>query len=252
VQSEAGLLSITGTSDEPCRTGISVADIAAGMYTYSGVLAALLARIRTGAGAVIEVSLFDALAEWMSAPAYYAAYGAAPPARTGANHASIAPYGPFRSEDGFTIVLAVQNAREWERFCRLVLEQPSLADDPMFHTNPLRVEHRDALTQAIAEVFGRMTGATLGDRLDAARIAYSRLNTMADFLAHPQLSLRNGWADIASPAGPIRALRPPTRIAGCEAVMGAIPELGQHTDTILEELGFERAGIAAWRREGMV
>jgi len=252
VQSEAGLLSITGTDDEPCRTGISVADIAAGMYAYSGILAALLARARTGTGTSMDVSLFDALAEWMSAPAYYTAYGGAPPPRTGAHHASIAPYGPFPAGDGTTVLLAVQNAREWDRFCHLVLEQPSLAGDPRFRTNPLRVRHRAALSPIIAGVFGGLSAAALRARLDAAQIAYARLNSIADFLRHPQLLSRDGWSDIPSPAGPIRALRPPVRMADCEPVMGAIPELGQHTDTILEELGFERATIAAWRQEGIV
>jgi itaconate CoA-transferase len=252
VQSEVGLVSITGPEASAAKVGISVADIAAGMYAYSGVLAALLARVRTTEGATVDVSLFDALAEWMSAPMYYTKYGGAAPARTGANHASIAPYGPFRAGDGGEIVLGVQNAREWERFCGTVLERPELAADQRFATNSARVRHRGELHAAIDAVFSRSTAAQLIERLASAQIAYARLNSVADFLQHPQLASRDVWRDIASPSGPLQAMVPPARIDRVEPVMGGVPALGGHTDAILAELGFDEDAVARLRAEGVI
>jgi itaconate CoA-transferase len=252
VQSEVGLTSITGTEDAPSKVGISVADIAAGMYAYSGILTALIARGVSGEGAAIQVSLFDALAEWMGAPAYYTAYGGTPPERTGANHASIAPYGPFAASDGREVYLGVQNAREWSRFCTDVLRRPALIDDERFVSNAQRVRHRAALHEAIESVFRALTAAEILDRLEAAQIANARMNTVAEFLVHPQLAERGAWRQIDSPAGPLRALIPPARISGVEPVMGAVPALGEHRDAILDELGFDRDTIARWQREGII
>ena len=252
VQSEVGLVSITGSPDSPARAGISVADIAAGMYAYSGILTALLARTTTGRGTSLEVSLFDALAEWMGQPAYYAAYGDAAPSRSGANHASIAPYGPFRAGDGGSIVLGIQNAREWTRFCADVLSQPELAADERFATNVLRVKNRATLHTAIESVFSTMTTGAVADRLEAAGIAWARMNSIAEFLNHPQLTDRDSWRDIGSAVGPLRAAIPPVRMNGVEPVMGDVPSLGQHTDAILEELGVSRDTVAAWRSQGAI
>jgi itaconate CoA-transferase len=252
VQSEVGLTSITGTSEAPSKVGISVADIAAGMYAYSGILTALIARGQTGEGSAIEVSLFDALAEWMGAPAYYTGYGGTPPARTGANHASIAPYGPFADSDGRDVFLGIQNAPEWSRFCADVLERPELTDDERFCTNERRVRHRDALHDAINVVFRTLTADQIIERLEAAQIANARMNTVAEFLAHPQLTTRESWREIDSPAGALRAAIPPARISGIEPVMGAVPGLGEHRDAILTELGFDLDTIARWRAEGVV
>jgi itaconate CoA-transferase len=252
VQAEAGLVSITGTSEAPSRVGISVADIAAGMYAYSGILTALLARASTGEGAALEVSLFDALGEWMSAPGYYTAYGGSEPPRSGAAHATIAPYELFAASDGLEIYLAIQNAREWTRFCAQVLERPALADDARFASNAARVQHRDALHAVIAEVFAQLPGAAALQRLEAAGIAYARRNSVGEFLAHPQLVARGRWCTVGSPAGAVRALKPPVMMNDTEPVMGDIPSLGQHSQEILEELGFDSDTIAAWRTEKVI
>jgi itaconate CoA-transferase len=252
VQGEVGLLSITGSEQAPARTGISVADIAAGMYAYSGILTALLARQTTGLGTSLEVSLFDALGEWMGQPAYYAGDGHPPPPRSGANHASIAPYGPVRTGDGGALVLGIQNAREWSRFCIDVLGQPDLADDERFNANVRRVEHRAALQSAIEAAFAAMSTSAVVEKLESAGIAWARMNSIEQFLHHPQLSSRDCWREIGSPAGPLRATIPPVRMAGVEPSMGDVPSLGQHTDSILTELGVDGAAIAAWRAEGAI
>ena len=252
IQAEAGLLSITGTPQAPSRVGISVADIAAGMYAYSGILTALIARATTGTGAALEISLFDALAEWMGAPAYYTSYGGSEPARSGAAHATIAPYELFVTADEVEIYLAIQNAREWSRFCERVIARPGAADDPRFATNSARVRHRADLHALIAGVFAELPAAEILDRLERADIACARRNSMQEFIDHPQLLDRHCWRTIESPAGPLRALRPPVWMAGVDPVMGPVPSLGQHSQSILEELGFDGGTIAAWRKEQMI
>jgi itaconate CoA-transferase len=251
VQSEAGLLSITGTEDSPSKVGISIADIAAGMYAFSGILAALLRRERTGAGAALEISLFDALAEWMGYPAYFTGYGGVAPARSGARHAAIAPYGPYTAGDGKVVYLGIQNEREWARFCADVLEQPALGEDVRFGSNARRVEQRDVLDIIITSAFARFTASHLVQRLDAAGIASARMNTVREFLDHPQLAARNRWREVASPVGPLRALMPPITFEGSDVPMGAVPGIGEHTSAILAELGYDEPTIAHWRRAGI-
>src|SRR5437867_6946096 len=239
IQSEAGLLSITGTEDQPSKAGISVADIAGGVYAYSAILTALLMRQRTGQGTAINVSLFEALAEWMGYPAYFTRYGGNAPARTGASHAAIAPYGPFQSRDRKPVFLSIQNEREWERFCGIVLEQAELATDPRFNSAPSRVAYREELHAAVLAVFRSLDAASIIERLEKAQIANARMNTMQEFLNHPQLAARNRWHDIDSPVGKLSALIPPADIEGVEAMMGPIPEVGRDTDQILTEIGFD-------------
>ena len=251
VQSEVGILSVTGTESTPCKVGVSIADISAGMYAYSGILTALLARKDTGDGTVVDVSLFDSLGEWMGYPVYYTAYGGSQPERTGASHATIAPYGPFRTRDG-AIVVAVHNDQEWIRFSADVLGQPNLGTDPRFLTTPLRFEHRQAMTAQIETVFGELTSAEALERLERAGIANARVNTVEDYLRHPQLEAGNSWRDVQSPVGPIKALRPPARLKGVEPAMGPIPEIGQHSEAVLEELGFEPPLIAQWKQTGLI
>jgi itaconate CoA-transferase len=205
VQCEAGLVSITGTPDAPSKVGIAVADIAAGMYAYSGILAALLRRERTGEGAAIEVPLFEALAEWMGFPAYYAMYGGTEPPRIGASHAAIAPYGPFECADGEVVFFGIQNEREWERFCEAVLEQPALAGDERFTSNSERVENVDALHAAIEDILKQLSSEEALEPLDGAKIANARMRTVQDFLEHPQLEARDRWREVESPVGPLRA-----------------------------------------------
>ena len=243
IQCEAGLVSTTGTPENPAKAGISVADIAAGMYAYSGILTALYRRERTGVGAAFEVSLFEALGEWMGYPLYYAAYGGGAPPRTGARHATIAPYGPFATLDGREVFLGVQNEREWERFCRIVLEAPDVAGDPRFAANADRVAHQQALEATIGAVLGGLTSAQASERLERAEIATSRLNTPQDVWDHPQLAARDRWRQVDSPEGPLRALLPPVTLPGDEPRMGKIPALGEHTAAILHELGYDQAHI---------
>ncbi len=252
VQSEAGLLSVTGTPEAPAKAGISVADIAAGTAACSAVLMALYARERTGEGASLEVSMLDALGEWMSHPFYYTVYGGTPLPRSGAHHAAIAPYGPYQGRDGRAVFLGAQNDREWTALCARVLERPALAADPRFDTNTRRVEHRAALDAILAEAFGPWTADEIDARLDAAGIAHARLNTVEAFAAHPQLAARGRWREIGSPAGPLRALVPPATFAGVEPVMGPVPALGADTDAVLGEIGYDRATIAKWRDEGVI
>jgi itaconate CoA-transferase len=251
VQSEAGMLAITGTEDQPAKVGISVADISAGMYAFSGVLAALLRRQKTGEGSALEVSLFESLGEWMSYPVYYASGGAAPP-RSGARHAVIAPYGPYAAGDGKIVYLGLQNEREWGRFCAEALGRPEVAIDPRFSSNPQRVKHRDELDALITNAFSGLTADEVIDRLETAQIANARMNTVEEFIDHPQLTARNRWTEVASPAGPVRALVPPFNFDNMEMPMGAIPAVGEHTDTILGELGFDSDTIARMHQSGIV
>jgi itaconate CoA-transferase len=251
VQSEAGMLAITGTEDQPAKVGISVADISAGMYAFSGVLAALLRRQKTGEGSALEVSLFESLGEWMSYPVYYASGGAAPP-RSGARHAVIAPYGPYAAGDGKIVYLGLQNEREWGRFCAEALGRPEVAIDPRFSSNPQRVKHRDELDALITNAFSGLTADEVIARLETAQIANARMNTVEEFIDHPQLTARNRWTEVASPAGPVRALVPPFNFDNMEMPMGAIPAVGEHTDTILGELGFDSDAIARMHQSGIV
>jgi itaconate CoA-transferase len=252
VQAEAGLLSITGTPDEQVKVGISVADIAAGMYAYSGILTALLLRHRTGTGTLVEISMLEALSEWMGYPLYYGVYGGTPPQRSGARHAVIAPYGPFAGGDGEVVYLGIQNEREWQAFCTGVLAQPGLATDPRFVSNADRLAHRDALDVEIEAVFSRMTTTEILERLESARIANARLRTVQQLADHPQLAARERWRDIETPAGVIRATLPPASIDGVVPAMDPVPALGDHTDAILDELGFDAATVAAWHDDGTV
>jgi itaconate CoA-transferase len=250
IQCETGLISVTGSPDAPAKAGISVADIAGGMYAFSSVLAALYARERTGVGAALQVSLFEALTEWMSQPMYYAMYTGTPPARTGTSHATIAPYGAFGTGAGGTIYLAVQNDREWHRLCEQVLGRPDLAGDSRFATNPARVAARAELQREIEAALSGYPPEEVLARLDAAQIANARLNTVGDLLAHPQLE--QCWAEVDSPAGPVRVLPSPVSTGGAAPALGPIPAAGQHTGAILAELGFTDAEIAALRDAGTV
>ncbi len=252
IQSEAGLLSVTGTPQEPSKTGISAADIAAGMYAYSGILSALLLRARTGEGSHIDLSMLESLAEWMGFPLYYAHEGAAPPPRTGASHASIYPYGPFPAGDGGTVMLGLQNEREWAVFCREVLRDAALADDPRFARNALRSEHRAELRALIVEAFGRLSTQEVIDRLEQAQIANARMNDMAGLWAHPQLAARGRWQEVATPAGPVPALLPPGRNDRYQPRMDPVPAVGEHTEAILRGLGRTDADIAALRAAGAI
>ena len=252
IQSEAGLLSITGTEEQPCKSGISIADIAGGMYAYSAILTALLMRQRTGQGTTIEVSLLEALGEWMGYPVYYTKYGGKAPSRTGAAHATIAPYGPFQSGDQKPVFLSIQNEREWERFCRVVLERGELVRDSRFDSGPRRVANRRDLHLAIEEVFSRLTASEIIARLEEAQIANARMNSVQEFLEHPQLASRKRWREIDSPVGRLSALVPPADLADVEPIMGPIPSLGEHTNVILSEIGFDAATLAGWRQRGVI
>ncbi len=251
VQSETGVLSITGSEEEPAKVGISVADISAGMYAFSSVLAALLRREKTGEGSALEISLFDSLAEWMSYPVYYA-YGGTPPPRSGARHATIDPYGPYTAGDGKVVYLGVQNEREWARFCAEVLQRPELATDPRFSSNPTRVQHRRELDAAITEAFRGLTVEQVIERLERAQIANARMNTVRELIDHPQLAARDRWRHVASPAGDVRMLKPPFNFEGLDVPMGAIPAVGEHTDAILGELGVDDGTIREWRAREII
>src|SRR5829696_3647316 len=252
VQCEAGLVSITGTPETPSKLGISIADLACGMYAYSGILAALLRRGRTGEGAAIEVSLFEALAEWMGFPTYFTLYGGKEPQRTGASHAAIAPYGPFECGDGEVIFLGIQNEREWERFCEVVLEQPALAKDRRFDSNSERVANRDTLHQGIESILGGLSAEEAISRLEGAQVANARMRTVRNFLDHPQLEARDRWREVGSPVGPLRALLPPATIDGAEPVMAPIPSVGEHTGKILAELGYDDDAMATLRQAAAI
>ena len=252
VQCETGLVSTTGTPETPSKVGISAADIAAGMYAYTGILTALYMRERTGEGAAFEVSLLEALGEWMGFPAYFTGYGGSQPPRTGASHAAIAPYGPFEAGDGRVVFLGLQNEREWLRFCEAVLERPELETDPRFDTNSRRVENGEELDEAIDGAFKDLSSEEVISRLDEARIANARMRTVQEFLDHPQLEARDRWREVDSPVGPIRALVPPVTMQGVESVMEPIPEVGEHTDAILEELDLDPDAVGSLRQAGAV
>ena len=248
IQSEAGMLSITGTPEEPSKAGNSMADIAAGMYAYTNILSALLLRGKTGQGSHIDVSMLEALGEWMGYPLYYAFEGAPPPPRTAASHASIYPYGPFAAGDGGTVMLGLQNEREWKAFCEGVLGDTALATDARFHTNALRNQNRAELKALIHAVFAQLTTPEVEARLDHVQIANARMNDMAGVWAHPQLQARKRWQAVGSPAGDIPALLPPGRNNRYDYRMDPVPAVGQHTDAILQALGWQAADIEALRQ----
>ena len=251
IQSESGFVSITGTPAEPSKAGLSIADIAAGMYAYSNILAALLQRKQDGQGRRIDISMLEAMAEWMGYPLYYAFEGATPPPRAGAAHATIYPYGPFPTGDGKTVMLGLQNEREWVQFCDKVLRQPALAQDERFTGNAQRATNREALREAIVQTFAALTAEQVSERLEQAQIANAELRDMAGLWKHEQLAARERWRDVATPAGPVPALLPPGSWGGAdgEPRMSAVPALGQHTEAILAELGLDAAAIAALRAE---
>ncbi|MFJ1759422.1 CaiB/BaiF CoA transferase family protein [Amycolatopsis sp. NPDC088138] len=249
IQSEAGLVSVTGTEAEPAKSGIPAADIGAGMYAFSGILSALYDRERTGVGTELEVSLFDSLVEWMGFPLYYAGYGGTPPPRTGTSHPAIAPYGTFTAGDGTELVLAVQNDREWAAFCEHAVARPAWVTDERFATGSARVAHRAELEEEIAAIFAALTGPQLEERLTAGRIAHARRRELPDVLTHPQLTARDRFAEVGTPAGPIRATLPPITVPGRAPRMDAVPGLGEHTDAVLTEFGFDAEAL---RRQGAV
>jgi itaconate CoA-transferase len=244
IQSESGFLSVTGTPDEPSKAGCSVADIAAGMYAYTNILAALIQRGKTGEGCHIDVSMLESMVEWMNFPMYYAYDGAPPPVRAGASHATIYPYGPFPAGDGKTVMLGLQNEREWVTFCEQVLQQPALATDARFSTNSLRSSARKELYAIISDAFSKLTAEQVTERLENAQIANARLNEMKDIWEHAQLRARERWTEVATPVGPIPALLPPGASSGWDARMDAIPALGEHTEAILSSLGYTSQAIA--------
>jgi crotonobetainyl-CoA:carnitine CoA-transferase CaiB-like acyl-CoA transferase len=252
IQSEAGFLSVTGTPEEPAKAGCSIADIAAGMYAYTSILAALLQQQKTGQGAHIDIAMLEALTEWMSYPLYYAFEGESPPQRSGAAHATIYPYGPFRAGDGKIVMLGLQNEREWVAFCREVLLQSDLATEPRFAVNARRHENRAALEAIILDAFRALTAAEVVARLDAAQIANARVNAMEEVWAHPQLAARERWLEVDTPVGRVPALKPPGVVDAFEYRVDRIPALGEHTEAILRELGYADTQIAQLRASGAV
>jgi itaconate CoA-transferase len=248
IQSEAGLLSITGTPEQPSKVGASIADICTGMYAYSGVLSALLQRGRSGKGSRVEVSMFEALCEWMIQPLLYSHFTGKPLSRTGADHASIVPYGRFTAADGKDVMMGIQNEREWAVFCDKVLGRAELARDPRFDSNSRRLHNREALLAIVREVFSALSASDLVARLDAAGIANARMNDMPEVWDHPQLRERGRWTEMGSPVGAIPVLRPPATHSDFSPVVGSVPAVGSHTDAILAELGYsldERARLRA-------
>lgn len=238
IQCEAGLMSITGTEETPSRAGISVADIAAGMYAYTGILTALLARNQTNKGSILEISMLEALSEWMGYPLTYADYGGAAPKRTGSSHAAIYPYGSFKIKDEKEVFFAIQNDREWKQFCDHVLERSSLATDLHYNSTSNRVKNNVALKELIENVFKSMTAEQVIEKLEFAKIANAKLNTLNDVIDHPQLKFRNRWAEIDSPVGRIKTLIPPVTSDDIDIVMNPVPAPGEHTESLLREFGF--------------
>jgi itaconate CoA-transferase len=250
VQCEAGLLSVTGSAESPAKAGIPAADIAAGMYAFSSILAALVRRGRGGEGTTIDVTMLEALGEWMGFPALFTAYGGSAPPRSGAHHATIVPYGPFKAGDGATVFLSVQNEREFAAFCDRVLLKSGLKSDSRFATGPARFRNREAMHEEINAVFRELKAAEIMARLEAADIANARLNDMGQFWRHPQLAARGRWAKVGSPSGELDMLKPPFNLSGFEPRMDPVPALGEHTRAILGELGYAEGEIEALRRSG--
>nr|WP_314562332.1 CaiB/BaiF CoA-transferase family protein [uncultured Pseudomonas sp.] len=252
IQSEAGFLSVTGgpEDDQLAKAGCSIADIAAGMYAYSGILSALLLRERTGEGSRVEVSMLESLVEWMGYPLYYAYAGMPAPARAGAAHSTIYPYGPFPAGDGGTVMLGLQNEREWQLFCEQVLVQPELVTDPRFSANFKRSANRGVLRDLIVEAFAQLKTEEVIARLERAQIANAQVNDMAAVWAHPQLRERDRWREVGSPAGPLPALLPPASNSAFEPRMDPVPALGEHTEAVLRELGYDPVALDALRQRG--
>ena len=252
IQSEAGFVSVTGTPDEPAKSGNSIADIAAGMYAYTNILAALMYKQQTGQGQRIDVSMLESLTEWMGFPLYYAFEGASPPPRAGASHATIYPYGPFLAGDGKTVMLGLQNEREWKVFCDKVLMNPALALDERFSNNAKRSAARADVSALIVDVFSKHTASTVAELLESAGIANAQVRTMAEVWAHPQLQARERWREVDTPVGPVAALLPPGSWQHSAPRMNAVPALGEHTDAILAALGHSAEQISLLRAGGVI
>jgi itaconate CoA-transferase len=252
IQGESGFLSITGNGVDYAKAGNSIADISAGMYAYSNILAALLERSKTSKGKWIDISMLECMVEWMGYPLYYAFEGSDPPPRTGATHATIYPYGPFVAGDGGVVMFGLQNDREWASFCEKVLQRPELGNDPRFMSNASRAASRDKLQPILSEVFLALTAAQLVDRLDRAQIANARVNTMSEVWTHPQLKMRNRWFEVQTPIGPVPTLLPPGVSSTVDISMDEVPDLGADTDTILTELGYHPIKISQLHRDGVI
>lgn len=252
VQSEAGVLSVTGTEEAPSKVGISITDIGTGLHAYAAILAALYERERTGRGRRIEVTMFEAMVEWMGHPLYYTHFGGRAPKRSGPDHATIVPYGRFRAGDGGHVLFGIQNEREWAAFCAKVLERPELAGDPRYDNNTKRTARRAEVVSLIEGAFSAMSAQRVVERLDAAGIANARLNSPEDVWNHEQLKARERWRKVSSPAGPIPAVLPPASFDGVEARMDPIPAIGEHTRGILAELGYSTEEIAALAGGGAI
>ncbi len=252
IQCESGVMSVTGTEETPSKAGISIADIAAGMYSYSGILTALYQKERNGKGSILEVSMLEALGEWMGFPAYFTHYGGDAPPRTGASHATIFPYGPFLAGDNKTVFLGIQNEREWRLFCAEVLEDPEIADDKRFSSNSRRVSNKAPLTSTIDKVFSKLKASEIIERLDGAQIANARLNSVDEFWNHPQLKARKRWKKVDTPKGEVMSLIPPVTMDKVTPVMNPIPSLGSHTESILVELGFTKDFVKQLYKDGAI
>jgi itaconate CoA-transferase len=252
VQSEAGVVSVTGTEESPSKVGISITDIGTGLHAYAAILAALYDREHTGKGRRIEVTMFEAMVEWMGHPLYYTHFGGNAPKRSGPDHATIVPYGRFRAGDGKHVMFGIQNEREWAAFCKGVLQQPQLAQDPRYDNNTKRTAARGEVVSLIERVFADLTAEQVVDRLDASGIANARLNSPQEVWGHPQLKARDRWRDVDSPAGSVPAVLPPASLSGVEPRMDPVPEIGEHTDRILAELGYAADRVAELKAQGAV
>lgn len=251
VQSESGVVAVTGTPDAPSKVGVSLTDIGTGLHAYAAILGALYQRERTGKGTRIEVTMFEAMVEWMMHPLYYTHFGGSAPQRSGPNHATIVPYGRFHAADG-DVMLGIQNEREWAAFCDRVLGQPELAKDPRYDSNSKRTAARAEVVALIEKVFSALTAEQVIEKLEAAGIANARMNTPEEVWRHAQLKARNRWRDVGSPAGTIPAPLPPATFSGFEARMDPVPVIGEHTERILAEIGYTAAEIAALRESAAI